>query len=78
MEVISSMVSIVQLCENALSPRQLEVLRLVAAGNSNSELARKLRVGERTLKRELSEIFQKLGVDSRTKAVAYADEHHLI
>jgi DNA-binding NarL/FixJ family response regulator len=64
--------------KHALSARQLKVLRLVAAGDSKAEIARKLIVSERTVKRELSEIFQKLGVDSRTKAVAYADEHHLI
>ncbi len=77
-EDISSVMGSLQMHKNALSPRQLEVLRLVAAGHSNSEIARKLFIGERTVKRELSEIFQKLGVDSRTKAVAYAYEHRLI
>ena len=75
---LSSVMGRLQNHKSALSPRQLEVLRLVAAGDSNAEIARKLNLGERTVKRELSEIFQKLGVDSRAKAVASAYEHRLI
>lgn len=62
----------------SLSERQFAILRLVAQGESNGAIARKLFLSERTIKRELTGIFQKLGVDSRSHAVAYAYEHGLI
>ena len=55
-----------------LSPRELDVLRLLAAGRSNAELARDLVVGEGTVKSHLIHIYGKLGVHSRTQAVARA------
>ena len=64
--------------ETVLSRRQLDVLRLVAQGDSNADIARKLVVSERTVKRELSHIFQKLGVNSRVGAVARGHEQRLI
>ena len=60
------------------SPRQLDVLRRVARGASNAEIAQELVLGERTVKRELTEIFRKLGVDNRAEAIAYAYKHQLI
>jgi DNA-binding NarL/FixJ family response regulator len=61
-----------------LSGRELEVLRLVAAGNSNRAIAEKLVLSEKTVARHLSNIFMKLGLSSRSAATAYAYEHHLV
>lgn len=55
-----------------LSPRELEVLRQVALGRSNREIARELVVSEATVKTHLVHAFGKLGVDNRTAAVAAA------
>jgi DNA-binding CsgD family transcriptional regulator len=63
---------------HALTQRELEVLRHVAAGESNKAIAAKLVVSVRTVDRHVSNIFAKLGVSSRTAATAYAHEHHLI
>lgn len=56
----------------ALSERELDVLRLVAEGRSNREIARALFVSEATVKTHLNHAFSKLGVTSRTGAVAHA------
>ena len=61
-----------------LSPREVEVLRLVAAGRSNPEIASQLVLSEKTVARHLSNIFVKLDVGSRTAAAAFAYEHHLV
>lgn len=54
----------------SLSPREIEVLRLVAAGDSNGDIARTLFVTAATVKSHLVHIYTKLEVDSRTQAVA--------
>ena len=61
-----------------LSPRELEVVQLVAAGLSNQAIAAELVLSEKTVARHLSNIFGKLGVSSRTAAAAYAYEHGLV
>jgi DNA-binding CsgD family transcriptional regulator len=61
-----------------LTPRELEVLRLVAAGLSNREIAAMLFVSVSTVKRHLSTILGKLGLPSRSAATAYAHTHHLV
>jgi LuxR family maltose regulon positive regulatory protein len=61
-----------------LSPRELEVLRLVAAGLSNREAAEMLFVTEGTVKKHLSHVYGKLGVKNRTQAVARAREIGLL
>ena len=61
-----------------LTARELEVLRLVAAGKSNRDVAADLVISDRTVARHLSNIFDKLGVSSRAAATAYAYEHDLI
>jgi len=61
-----------------LSPRELDVLRLLAAGRSNAELARELVVVEGTVKSHLIHIYGKLGVHTRTQAVARARDLGLL
>ena len=61
-----------------LSPREVEVLRLVAIGRSNPAIAAQLTLSEKTVARHLSNIFVKLNVGSRTAAAAFAYEHDLV
>jgi DNA-binding CsgD family transcriptional regulator len=63
---------------HGLTPRELQVLRLVAAGETNKGIAAKLVVSERTVDRHVSNIFTKLDVSSRAAATAYAYEHDLV
>ncbi len=62
----------------ALSPREREVLALVAEGRSNPEIARTLYIGEATVKTHLLHAFEKLGVNDRTRAVTRAMELGLL
>jgi ATP/maltotriose-dependent transcriptional regulator MalT len=61
-----------------LTEREIEVLRLVAEGRSNPDIARALVLSHKTVERHLSNIFTKLDVPSRTAAAAYAHEHGLM
>lgn len=61
-----------------LTPRELEVLRLVAGGSTNKAVATELVLSERTVERHLSNIFAKLSVPSRSAATAWAYEHNLV
>ena len=55
-----------------LTPREVEVLRLIAAGRTNKEIAIDLVLSERTVAHHLNHIFDKLGVSSRAAATAFA------
>lgn len=61
-----------------LSPRELEVLALVAGGASNAEIGQRLFIGEATVKTHLQRVFDKLGVSDRTRAVTLAMERGLL
>jgi DNA-binding NarL/FixJ family response regulator len=63
---------------HGLSPRELQVLRLVARGATNKSIAAELVLSERTIDRHVSNIFAKLRVSSRAAATAYAYEHDLV
>lgn len=61
-----------ELAQLGLSPRQLDVLRLLATGQSNKQIGRQLGVAESTIKTHVLGLFQKLGVMSRTEAMLWA------
>jgi NarL family two-component system response regulator LiaR len=62
----------------ALTERETDVLRLLARGQANKEIARDLAIGEKTVKTHVSSILSKLGVQSRTQAVLHAMKVGLI
>jgi DNA-binding NarL/FixJ family response regulator len=64
--------------DRGLTARELQVLSLVTAGQTNRAIASELVLSERTVDRHLSNIFAKLGVSSRTAATAYAYKHKLV
>jgi DNA-binding NarL/FixJ family response regulator len=55
-----------------LSPRETEILRLIAEGRANKEIARRLTISERTARTHVSNILHKLGLTSRTQAALLA------
>lgn len=61
-----------------LTPREAEVLHLLAGGRTNRQIADDLTISEKTVEQHLLNIYQKLGVDSRAKAVAFAFAHGLM
>ena len=61
-----------------LSPREMEILRLLASGQTNKEMARELSIGEKTVKTHVSRILGKLDVQSRTQAALYAGRIGLV
>ena len=63
---------------HGLTPRELQVLRLVAAGKSNREISAELIISEHTVARHVQNIFAKLDVSSRTAASAFAFAHDLL
>jgi LuxR family transcriptional regulator, maltose regulon positive regulatory protein len=64
--------------ESGLSTRELEVLRLLAEGLTNGEIAIRLVISEHTVHRHVTSILRKLGVSSRVAATAYAHRHGLV
>jgi ATP/maltotriose-dependent transcriptional regulator MalT len=63
---------------HGLSARELQVLRLLASGETNKAIASQLVLSERTVDRHVSNLYAKLGVSSRAAATAYAYEHRLL
>jgi DNA-binding NarL/FixJ family response regulator len=61
-----------------LTERELEVLRQMATGASNGEIARQLMVSEATVKTHVGAVFQKLGVRDRAGAIVFAYQHRLV
>lgn len=62
----------------AVTDRELQVLRLVAGGQTNRGIAAELAISERTVERHITNIFTKLGVSNRTAAAAHAFDHGLL
>jgi len=62
----------------SVTPREVEILRLIATGATNREVADFLVISEGTVKNHLSNIFSRLGLRDRTQAVMYAREHGLL
>lgn len=67
-----------RLAHLGLTPRELEILELIAAGLSNREIGEQLHVSENTVKTHASRVFGKLGARRRTQAVQIAQESRLI
>jgi DNA-binding NarL/FixJ family response regulator len=63
---------------HGLTPRELQVLRLVATGETNHAIAADLVLAQKTVDRHVTNIFAKLGVSSRAAATAYAYQHRLV
>jgi HD-GYP domain-containing protein (c-di-GMP phosphodiesterase class II)/DNA-binding CsgD family transcriptional regulator len=61
-----------------LTPRQVEVLRLVSRGLSNREVARRLGVSPRTVDRHVADLYERIGTSSRAAAALFAMEHGLV
>jgi len=68
----------IEITPDELTPREMEVLQLIARGLSNKELAKKLTISEKTVKSHLSSIFSKLHLSDRTQAAIYALKHNLV
>ena len=64
--------------DDELSPRQVEILRLMAAGNANKQIANQLNIGEATVKSHVTNILSKLGANDRTHAVTIALKRGII
>ncbi|MGH3366714.1 MAG: LuxR C-terminal-related transcriptional regulator [Nocardioidaceae bacterium] len=64
--------------DSGLTRREIDVLRLVAAGKTNRAIATELFLSEKTIARHVSNIFAKLGLSSRSAATAYAYQHQLV
>jgi DNA-binding NarL/FixJ family response regulator len=64
--------------DDALSSREMDVLRLVAAGNGNKQIADKLSIGETTVKSHMTNIFSKLGANDRAHAVTIGLQRGII
>ena len=63
---------------DGLSEREVEVLRMIALGHTNAEIAKQLYLSVRTVESHRAHIQQKLRLSSRSQLVRYALEHHLV
>ncbi len=64
--------------EDKLSKREFEILKLVAVGMYNKEIADRLSISEKTVKNHMSSIFRKIKVSDRTQAAVYAIRHNYV
>ena len=64
--------------ENALTKREVQVLKLLAEGMYNREIGEKLFISEKTVKNHVSSIFKKIGVTDRTQAAVYAIKNNIV
>jgi DNA-binding NarL/FixJ family response regulator len=71
-------VSVPSAASHGLTPRELTVLRLVATGRTNAQIATELVLSVKTVHRHVSNIFAKLDVPSRSAATAWAFRHRLL
>ena len=78
LKVVASRMADGEKGEQALTERELLVLRLVASGASNMEIAQKLSISVNTVKSHLKNILEKLHLENRTQAATYALKHGLI
>ncbi|HHZ17330.1 MAG TPA: response regulator transcription factor [Peptococcaceae bacterium] len=62
----------------AITSREMDILKLLARGLSNKEIASELSISEKTVKNHITSIFRKIKVEDRTQAVLYAVKHHLV
>ena len=60
-----------------MTNREIEVLKLIAEGMINKEIAKSLFISEKTVKNHISNIFKKLDVNDRTQAAIYAFKHNI-
>ena len=78
---LSALNCCVELRENKielLTDREIEVLKLVAEGKFNKEIASQLKISERTVKNHISNIFKKIDVSDRTQAAVFAIKNNMI
>lgn len=75
---LSSLSSTRNITPQGLTRREVDVLRLVAQGDSNRSIANKLYISEKTVKNHLTNIFQKLGVEDRTQAAIHAVKYKIV
>jgi DNA-binding NarL/FixJ family response regulator len=75
---LARLAPLVQSRAHGLSRRELEVLRLLASGRSNRQIAESLVISEHTVARHVQNMYAKLGLSSRTAATAFAFEHDLV
>ena len=74
-ESVASRSAVPESLPDGLTPREIDVLRLIAAGRSNTEIARQLVITEATVKTHINNLFAKAGVRDRAQAVTYAFRH---
>ena len=67
-----------EVCVDCLTPRELDVLRLIAAGKTSSEIAESLVLSSRTVERHIQNIYNKLSVHNRVEASNWAREHAML
>ena len=61
-----------------LTPRELDIVRMVVGGFTNKQIGEKLAIGENTVKSHLTHIFNKVGASSRIELALFAEHHRLL